>query len=381
MPLPSSPNQITAGQIRSEFGKKSGSTAWKISHYRRSKTIAGVVWPLDDGIPYGPQDTIRFSDFHGKQHNIVIVLSGGQTNRAKILRDKTSIESTGYRGHRQSIRKTSKNKVYIIRTIGSAKNTSQSNARNKCALRTQGYTKWYGGQPNGGKVLIILGNGGKIYGAGGDGGRGGTEETNGGAGLNGNSALGIQVNVESVTVKSGGRIQAGGGGGGGGGGAREDSGENVRRAGGGGGGGGAGLPAGAGGEQTRKGEQSEGDDGAAGSLNGGGAGGDGGENDDEAHGGGGGGGGSFAGGAVGANNGPGAGGEGGRSKDDGANGGAGPGGGGGYGDDEGGEGESDGGAGGNGGYAITRATGITAPTLIGTTRIKGTVPNNPQGVS
>ena len=384
MPLPSSPNQITANQIRSEFGKKPGAGDWRISHYRRSVSISGKVWPLDDGIP--TSGTIRFGDFHGKQHNIVIVLSGGQTNRDKILSDKTSIASTGYRNHGSGVRKSSKNKVYIIRTIGSVKNTSESNKRNRSALRTQGYNKWYGGQPSGGKVLIILGNGGKIYGAGGDGGKGGDEENAGKPGLNGNSALGIQVNVESVTVEVGGLLQAGGGGGGGGGGSKEVS-AKKRRAGGGGGGGGAGLPAGSGGDRKYKKDQSEGKVGKDGAKNKGGAGGNGGNNDDECSGGGGGGGGSFAGGTVGSNTGPGAGGEGearqNHEGEDGANGGAGDGGSGGNGQIYGGEGrgESDGGPGGSGGYAITREDGIVAPTLTGTTRIKGNIPTNPKGVT
>ncbi len=235
MPLPSASNQISAQQIKNEFGQKSGDN-WKIGDYRRTITKGGISWPVDDGIPTSGQ--ISFGDFHGKQHNIVIVLTGGQTTRRKILNDNEGIVSTAYRGTSSSIRKTSKNIVYVNRTIGSAKGS-----RHKCALRTGTKNNWYGGNPNGGKILIRIGSSGGLYGAGGDGGQGGHEDQNGFDGKNGTSALGLEVNVESVTIDSGGRIQAGGGGGAGGGGAREDS-RRVRRAGGGGGGGGAGLPAG-----------------------------------------------------------------------------------------------------------------------------------------
>ena len=365
MTIRTSQSNLKFSEIESEFGRSPNRS---IGDYRRSISKGGKTWVLDDGIP--TSGTISFSNFLGKQHNIIIVLNGGQTARDKILNDKSSIDSTGYRGTSSSIRKTSKNIVYVNRTIGSAQGS-----RKKCALRTQDKNSWFGGDPSDGKILIRIGSSGRLYGAGGDGGMGGTEETNGNDGENGTSALGLEVNVESIFIESGGRIQAGGGGGGGGGGAREDS-AKLRRAGGGGGGGGAGLPAGQRGDRRKKERQSEGGKGKDGTLNSGGEGGKGGENADEAHGGGGGGGGSFAGGAVDTNTGPGEGGEGGFSKDDGADGGFGSGGNGGAGDDEGhgGAGDSDGGEGGKGGYAITRKSGISQPLLLGQTlSIKGDV--------
>ena len=360
MPLPSAPNQISARQIKNEFGQKSGSN-WKIGDYRRTVTKGGINWPVDEGIP--TSGTISFSDFHGKQHNIVIVLNGGQTSRDKILNDKNSIDSTAFRGTSSSIRRTSKNIVYVNRRIGSAKGS-----RHKCALRTGTQSNWYGGSPNGGKILIRIGSSGGLYGAGGDGGKGGTEETNGDNGENGTSALGLEVNVESITIDNGGCIHAGAGGGGGGGGSREDS-ATVRRAGGGGGGGGAGLPAGERGGRRKKDRQSEGGKGSDGTLTSGGDGGHGGDNDEECFGGGGGGGGSVSGNA-------GSGGEGGKSSLDGnsGNGTNGKGGSGEGGDDSGsdGAGESEGGNGGQGGYAITRNSGISSPTLLGeTSEIRG----------
>lgn len=362
-PLPSNPNRISARNIKDEFGQK-GST-WNIKDYRRSIQRGGRNWPVDDGIP--TSGTIRFSDFHSKQHNIIILMDGGTGYRQTILGNRSRIDSTAYRSTGSSVRRTSKNIVYIIKTIGSAK----SNNRNTCALRTGNKNSWYGGNPNGGKILIRLGSGGKLYGAGGDGGRGGRHEVSGEDGGNGNSALGLEVNVESVTVDSGGLIVAGSGGGGGGGGARETS-AKYRRAGGGGGGGGAGLPSGnrgRGRDGNRRGE-ADGEDGNNGSLNNGGDGGKGSDNDEEATGGGGGGGGAVN-GNVG-EGGPKREESGGRAGEDGKT--SGEGGQGGRGRPTGGEGRkwSPGGSGGEAGYAITRDNGISQPSLNGTSRIKGT---------
>lgn len=369
-PLPSNPNRISARNIKNEFGQN-GST-WNISDYRRSINRGGVNWPVDDGIP--TSGTIRFSDFHSKQHNIIILMDGGTGYRQTILNNRSRIDSTAYRSTGSSVRRTSKNIVYIIKTIGSEK----SDQRNTCALRTGNKNNWYGGNPNGGKVLIRLGSGGRLYGAGGDGGRGGRHEVSGADGGNGNSALGLEVNVESVTVDSGGLIVAGSGGGGGGGGARETS-RKYRRAGGGGGGGGAGLPNGSGGRGRRGNRRGEanGEDGDAGSLNNGGDGGKGSDNDEEATGGGGGGGGAVN-GTVG-EAGP-------KREESGGNAGeagktSGEGGRGGDGRPTGGEGRKSrpGGSGGEAGYAITRGGGISQPSLNGTSRIKG-VSNTQSGV-
>ena len=302
MTIKTSQSFLTFSEIESEFGKNPSRS---LGDYRRSISKGGVSWPLDDGIPTGPNDTISFSDFLGKQHNIIIVLSGGGTSyRQKILNDKTSITSTGFRGTGKSVRKTSKNIVYITRKIGSEK-AGGAGGRTKCALRTQDNNAWFGGDPSGAKVLIRLGSGGKLYGAGGDGGNGAKWAATGSQGEDGTSALGLEIDVESVTVDPGGIIQGGGGGGGGGGSAREGS-THDRQTGGGGGGGGAGLPAGTGGEggKTKKkystifgkrnlpGSVRNGDDGDNGTLNNGGDGGRGGNSDGEARGGGGGGGGA-----------------------------------------------------------------------------------------
>ena len=385
MTIKTSQNHLTFSEIESEFGKNPSRS---LGDYRRSISKGGVNWPLDDGIP--TSGTISFSDFLGKQHNIIIVLSGGGTSyRQKILNDKTSITSTGFRGTGKSVRKTSKNIVYITRTIGSEK-AGGAGGRPKCALRTQTNNDWFGGNPSGARVLIRLGSGGKLYGAGGDGGKGAKWSQTGSGGEDGTSALGLQINVESVTVDSGGIIQAGGGGGGGGGSAAEYS-RHRRKTGGGGGGGGAGLPAGtggAGGSTTKKyrnflgqkvnlpGSVRDGDDGNNGSLNNGGNGGDGGNSDGEARGGGAGGG-----GATNGNQGEGGEGKGsnfnGKPTDgaDGVSSGGekGKGGDGGHGwkSEGGGGGAQSGGNAGFRGLAITRNPGLNNPTRIGESRIHG----------
>lgn len=360
MPLPSSPQRLSADLIQIEFGRKNNES-WKISDYRRSISVGGRDWSVDDGIP--TSGTIRFSDFHSKQHNIVILMSGNTANRQRILSDKTSITSTGYRSTNSSVRRTSKNIVYIIKTIGSAKGS-----RVTCALRTQNNNRWFNGSPNGAKVSIIIGNGGALYGAGGDGGNGRKYNKSGDNGENGTSALGLEIEVESIEVEEGGLIVAGGGGGGGGGGGRETS-RKDRRACGGGGGGGAGIPSGEGGKSNDEGVN--GDKGGDGSFINGGSGGEGGDNDNEAYGGSGGGGGSVN--PLGGS-GTSASGEG-RSRTEGEDGnnsnGDGGRGGDGDGSDKDNGGESEGGSGGKSGFAITRRSGMSAPTIIGSVRVHG----------
>lgn len=379
MPFPAAPSDgsnipITASQIINEFGNPpENGNIFKLKDYRKLTSIGGRNWPIDDNFPTG-ESSVKFSDFYGKQHNLVAVLSGGEITRQTASEHFQDIKSTAYRSTNFLVRRTSKIIIYVIRRIGSEK----SQTKNKCALRTGTETNWYGSSQTSAKFVIRIGNGGALYGAGGDGGQGGDEDTDGNHGNSGTSALGIQVNVESVIIDAGGIIQAGAGGGAGGGGSREDS-DTVRRAGGGGGGGGAGLPAGNGGGIRKKSSQSEGESGSNGSLNSGGDGGNGGNNDNEARGGGGGGGGSFSGDG-------GQGGEGGdNSNDTDGNGGSGSNGSGGNGGDgkiTGGDGagESSGGDGGSAGYAITRDSGIALPDIVINGTIRGSY-NVTAGVS
>ena len=381
MTLPSSPNSISFSQIEAEFGQ---STNRKLGDYRKKTTLGGKDWPIDDNVPTSVaigSSQIAFSDFCGKQHNIVALMQGTTAYRLTASTHLSSLTSTAFRGTGPSVRRESKNIVYVNRVIGSDKSSENTEEeKRKSALRTGTSADWYGNLGvDGGKVLIRISPNGKVIGAGGDGGKGGDHEAAGNDGDVGTSALGIELFVESVTVESGGIIQAGSGGGAGGGGAKEDS-ETERVATGGGGGGGAGLPAGSGGGlrtpsspnftvNNNSGSGVAATAGNNGTQNEGGNGGLGGENDGEAHGGGGGGGGAFGSSLVGV------GGEGGlnNSKTDGQNGetnnsiGNGKGGEGGNGDDEGdgGAGEQGGGEGGDPGYAITRGVGISAPTVVG----------------
>ena len=241
MPLPSSPNPIRASKIKEEFGTND-SPKIRIGQYRDATTHGGKQWPFDVGIPIGTgsDDTttpIRFSDFHGKQLNIITVIDGGDTEYRVIAakRDKEVIgglKSNSGKGVRASAR----NIIYIVnKTIG-----SDRGSRNKCALRTGTSNDWYGtNDQESPKINIELGEGAKLYGAGGEGGKGGNAD--GGSGENGEdgtSALGLEVPTESIVVRSGAKIVAGGGGGGGGGGAKN----SKAKVSGGAGGGGAGLP-------------------------------------------------------------------------------------------------------------------------------------------
>ena len=72
MTIKTSQNNLKFSHIENEFGKSPNRS---LGDYRRSISKGGVSWPLDDGIPTSGE--IKFSDFLGKQHNIIIVLSGG----------------------------------------------------------------------------------------------------------------------------------------------------------------------------------------------------------------------------------------------------------------------------------------------------------------
>ena len=377
MPLPSSPNSISANQISQEFGKNS---PFKLGDYRNTTSIGGINWPFDENIPTSGE--IKFSDFHGKQLNIVALVDGVNGNRKKI----TSVATFNIVGElktstNSSVRSKSKNIVYIINsTIGSSKSN-----RNHVALKTGTASDWYGGSPNGGKIIIRVGEEAFISGAGGNASNGTRYENDASNGGVGSSGLGLEVAVESISVTEDGTIRAGGGGGAGGGGAREDS-LTTRRAGGGGGGGGSGIPAGLGalGDKPEADEDESGGTGGAsmglpggdGEATTGGDGGDGGNNDSEARGGGGGGGGSPTnpgekGGSR--NDADGGGSDSGRNGEDGETTRGGNGGNG--------EGdknlEADGGNGGANGYSIISNSGISINIISGSSKVKGST--NPGG--
>lgn len=241
MPLPAS-DSISASQIKDEFGTNN-SPKIRIGQYRNATTHGGKQWPFDQGIPIGTgsDDTttpIRFSNFRGKQLNIITVIDGGGTESRIIAADKPKAVVGGLKNNSgKDVRAKSRNIIYVVnKTIGSAQGS-----RNTCALRTGDSSAWFGGNnSSSAKVNIELGEGAKLYGAGGEGGRGGGSGTNfnGENGEDGTSALGLEVLTESIIVRSGAKIVAGGGGGGGAGGAQNDKAKVSGPA----GGGGAGLP-------------------------------------------------------------------------------------------------------------------------------------------
>ena len=71
MTLPSSPNPISADQIRTEFGPSGISNSVSLGNYRISQTVSGLSnLPLDTGIPQS--GAINFGSFRGKKLNIVV---------------------------------------------------------------------------------------------------------------------------------------------------------------------------------------------------------------------------------------------------------------------------------------------------------------------
>ena len=369
-----------ANDIEAEFGSggKVNETR-RLGKYRRddagfrNKNVGEMTnMPLDKegnfptSVAIGSSQ-IAFSDFCGRQLNVVISydvnqdnpLSGSDkfdgNNEKRVVGGFRSASSvTSSQGTRVTLH------VHDGVSIGSEKGTSTSEeSRYRSALTTgNGWET---------DTELDINIAGTVCGGGGNGGDG-SEDPNsfgdGRPGLNGNSAIGISYNVETLTLQSGGIIRAGAGGGGGAGAGKEDSDTPNRRASGGGGGGGAGIPAGDGGisraHEQDSGPFAGGTNGApGGGLNAGGNGGNGGNQGDEAFGGGGGGGGAFISGGQGSGGVRGGDGDGPDPSDGNAGGTNGNGGGGGKGGrtDEG--ERSFGGLGGDPGYSIIRTNNAT----------------------
>ena len=282
MTIKSSGSSLSFSEIESEFGAN-GSRS--LGGYRLTQSVGSLSnLPLDNSIPTSGQ--IKFSDFYGKQLNVVVDChSGSREDRISAKGDKWNNNAVTVIGGFRS-KKESGSKIIINVNKKFCSNKDQVN---RCALRTG---SWDGSST----VQVDVGSSGRILGSGGDGGRGQNGiDGSAQAGFTGTSGLGIEQNNVTVNVASGGIIRAGFGGGGGGGGGRQvDKGED-RRASGGGGGGGAGCPPGAGGPRGTTG--SLGSDGSAGTETTGGGGGTRGVNDGQAYGGFGGSGGQAQGGA------------------------------------------------------------------------------------
>lgn len=365
MTLQNSGTSISFSQIENEFGSGGVSNETRrLGKYRRddpgfqNKNVGEMTnMPLDSGVPQSGQ--IKFSDFYGKELNVVISYDVNQNNPPSgSSKFDGNNEKTVVGGFRSASSVTSSQGTRVTLhvhsgvSIGSQEgNSTTSESRYRSALTTGN-----GWESN---TELDINIAGVVCGGGGNGGDGSnSHNSEGGNGRNGNTAIGISYPVETIT--NNGFIRAGSGGGAGGGLGKEDSETENRRGGGGGGGGGAGIPAGIGGEALNRTDDpfSRGGDGAAATgPNVGGSGGNGGNQGNEAYGGGGGGGGSFVtGGAGGTRGGNGSGAEATNGAAGGTNGIGGEGGLGGF--DERGE-RSGGGEGGAPGFAILRTNGAT----------------------
>ena len=292
MTIKSSGSSLSFSEIESEFGAN-GSRS--LGGYRVTQSVGSLNnLPLDNSIPTSGQ--IKFSDFYGKQLNVVVDChSGGREDRISARGDKWNNNAVTVIGGFRS-KKEAGSKIIIN---VNKKFCSNKDQQNRCALRTG---SWDGSAT----VQVDIGGSAQILGSGGDGGKGADGiNNNGNPGASGTSGLGIEQNNVVVNIASGAVLRAGFGGGGGGGGGRQTDKRRDRRAGGGGGGGGAGCPAGNGGAGGSPGGgfgSGPGAPGAAGTETSGGGGGGGGNNGGQAYGGVGGSGGQASGGAGGGQN-------------------------------------------------------------------------------
>ena len=286
MTIKNSGTQLSFSEIEAEFGDNPGRS---LGQYRRDdpsgnfdnasptgSSLSGL--PLDTGIPTSGE--IRFSDFYGKQLNMIVDYfndtgsSGGEANNILNRQDDgANTMAATWRYNNQSSRVrvvggyrsrptgsvsnyvlTSSSwqggkKVFINvnKNIGGEKSTTtdatqQESDRSKVALRT-------GVWPAGTTLHIDIGASGRIQGAGGNGQIGNTNSGTPARAFTGTAGLGIEY---PAAIDNDGAIRCGYGGGGGGAGSWSDPNKNPRDFGrsGGGGGGGAGIPVGFGGPEN-----------------------------------------------------------------------------------------------------------------------------------
>ena len=238
--------QISAQDIRNEFGEVGGQVP--LGSYRVQETRGALTLNIGDGVP--GSGTISYDNMRNKRLNIVVDYYGDNPGLNRTDNgDATMNAKTRYNTQNERVRvigglksKPSNTSAHRVRIHVNQSIGGKSGDKNVCALRT--------GSWNSGTSLIVdVGGAGKIYGGGGRGGDGGNGDqmSNGQAGEDGASALGIDYAGTVINLSSGSLLRCGFGGGGGGGAGRQvDKGED-RRAGGGGGGGGQGYPGGAGG--------------------------------------------------------------------------------------------------------------------------------------
>ena len=248
-----SSGQISFQDIADEFGNPTNN---RLGNYRVSENIGSLTnLPLDTGIPQSGQ--IRFSDFHGKEANIIVDChSFGSSNyNVDAYTDRFAtgnFDVVG--GYRTSVPKNQwQGGKTVIINVNKTFSSSGASSRNHFALATGNFNNENSspGWKNGTELSVVVGPQGSIVGKGGNGGSGGyggNAVLNAGNGGEGTSALKKPASNCPVTGES--RIRGGGGGGGGGLGVTgypEGDDEPDLRAFGGGGGGGQGIPAGSGG--------------------------------------------------------------------------------------------------------------------------------------
>ena len=274
-------NSISFGQIETEFGQTASRGigqyrtnrvygAWSTANAGISPTISsnGLSFPLssDAGLnanadipTSGP---IKWSDFYSGKRTVLIdaysvnenasmlAFAASGTRFQNYTMNARNAWNSGNRvrvgGEHISAQPTSDPEntrviVYVNKVLGGtvSKANLPHDADEYVAFKT-------GSWPASTELRVLVGDQGKISGAGGKGGNGGTGEGTGTDARDGTSAFGANNNV-TVTVKNGGRIEKGYGGGGGGGGYYTSSkgflgfGGSTTSGKGGGGGGGAGI--------------------------------------------------------------------------------------------------------------------------------------------
>ena len=269
MAIKGSGSSLSFSEIESEFGAN-GSRS--LGAYRLTQNVGSLSnLPLDSGIP--TSGTIKFSDFYGKQLNLVIdyyddtgsangqadnILNrqdngnntmaatwryNNQSERVKVVgdfRNRPTGNLTGYNFTTSAWQGGKKVIIHVNKFVGGKKASSNDSTKNRVALRT-------GGWPSGTSLQIDIGSSGRLQGAGGNGGKGGNHTPK--EGRAGTSALGVEYPAQ---INNNGIIRCGYGGGGGGGGSSSNPGKSDTDYGraGGSGGGGAGIPIGFGGAQN-----------------------------------------------------------------------------------------------------------------------------------
>ena len=229
MVVKSSGNSLSFSEIRAEFGNGDNS----IGQYRRDDSRFGNKdlgdledLPLDAGVP--TSGAIKFSDFYGKQLNVVIDChrTGNNTFNHDAYADrflngdydivgnfKSSITKSQWQGGKKVI-------IHINKEFGSAGATEVDHV----AFRTGNYNDnvSQNGWPNDTTLTLDVGDEGLVGGRGGNGGNAGNEEDPGENGGNGTSGMRIPSGFQDE-ISGESRIFGGGGGGGSGSGSEQNN--------------------------------------------------------------------------------------------------------------------------------------------------------------